>query len=72
MAEAFHNKGELDIIITEQMANAWVNIESHKKIFSICENAIGYLKINNLITVDSRKYEHWKNCDGRLVLCIMI
>ena len=44
VAEAFHNKGELDIIITEQMANAWVNIESHKKIFSICENAIGYLK----------------------------
>lgn len=33
VAEAFHNKGELDIIITEQMANAWVNIESHKKIF---------------------------------------
>lgn len=44
VAETFHNKGELDIIITEQMANAWVNIESHKKIFSICENAIGYLK----------------------------
>lgn len=35
VAEAFHNKGELDIIITEQMANAWVNIESHKRFFNL-------------------------------------
>lgn len=43
VAEAFHNKGKLDIIIAEQMANAWGNIESHKKNYTICEKTIEYL-----------------------------
>ena len=55
------------------MANAWVNIESHKKIFSICENAIGYLKdkqsdYSRLTEIRTLEELRW----GRLVLCIMI
>ena len=30
VAEAFHNKKKLDVVIAEQIANAWENIESHK------------------------------------------
>ena len=43
VAEAFHNKEKLDIVITGQIANAWENIESHKKNYTICEKAIEYL-----------------------------
>ena len=43
VAEAFHNKEKLDIVIAGQIANAWVNIESHKKTYTICEKAIEYL-----------------------------
>lgn len=43
VAEAFHNKEKLDIVIAGQIANAWENIESHKKNYTICEKAIEYL-----------------------------
>ena len=43
VAEAFHNKEKLDIVVTGQIANAWENIESHKKNYTICEKAIEYL-----------------------------
>ena len=43
VADAFHNKEKLDIVITGQIANAWENIESHKKNYTICEKAIEYL-----------------------------
>ena len=43
VAEAFHNKEKLDVVIAEQIANAWENIESHKKNYTICEKAIEYL-----------------------------
>lgn len=43
VADAFHNKEKLDIVIAGQIANAWVNIESHKKTYTICEKAIEYL-----------------------------
>jgi hypothetical protein len=36
VAEAFHNKEKLDIVIAGQIANAWENIESHKKNYTIC------------------------------------
>ena len=42
VAEAFHNKEKLDVVIAEQIANAWENIESHKKNYTICEKAIEY------------------------------
>ena len=42
VAEAFHNKEKLDVIIAEQIANAWENIESHKKNYIICEKAIEF------------------------------
>ena len=43
VAEALHNKEKLDDVIAEQIANAWENIESHKKNYTICEKAIEYL-----------------------------
>ena len=43
VAEAFHNKEKLNIVIAGQIANAWENIESHKKNYTICEKAIEYL-----------------------------
>ena len=43
VADAFHNKEKLDIVIAGQIANAWENIESHKKNYTICEKAIEYL-----------------------------
>lgn len=43
VAKAFHNKEKLDVVIAEQLANAWKNIESHKKNYTICEKAIEYL-----------------------------
>lgn len=43
VAEAFHNKEKLDIVIAGQIANAWENIESHKKNYTICEKAIEYI-----------------------------
>lgn len=43
VAEAFHNKEKLNVVIAGQIANAWVNIESHKKTYTICEKAIEYL-----------------------------
>ena len=43
VAEAFHNKEKLDNVIAGQIANAWENIESHKKNYTICEKAIEYL-----------------------------
>ena len=42
VAEAFHNKEKLDVVIAEQIANAWKNIESHKKNYTICEKAIEF------------------------------
>ena len=42
VAKAFHNKEKLDVVIAEQIANAWENIESHKKNYTICEKAIEY------------------------------
>ena len=43
VAEAFHIKEKLDVVIAGQIANAWENIESHKKNYTICEKAIEYL-----------------------------
>lgn len=43
VADALHNKEKLDDVIAEQIANAWENIESHKKSYTICEKAIKYL-----------------------------
>ena len=43
VAEALHNKEKLDVVIVGQIANAWENIESHKKNYTICEKAIEYL-----------------------------
>ena len=43
VAEAFHNKEKLDVVIAGQIASAWENIESHKKNYTICEKAIEYL-----------------------------
>ena len=40
VAEAFHNKKKLDVVIAEQIANAWENIESHKKNYVMCDKAI--------------------------------
>lgn len=43
VAEAFQPSEKLDIVIAGQIANAWENIESHKKNYTICEKAIEYL-----------------------------
>lgn len=37
VAEAFNNKEELDIMISHQIANAWNDIESMKRLFDTCE-----------------------------------
>lgn len=42
VAEAFHDGEKLDVVIAEQIANAWENIESHKKNYTICEKTIEY------------------------------
>ncbi len=42
VAKAFHNKEKLDVVIAEQIANAWENIESHKKNYTISKKAIEY------------------------------
>ena len=42
IAEAFHAKEELNFLVTDQIANAWENIESHKKNYTVCEKAIEY------------------------------
>ena len=42
IAEAFHAKEELNFVVTDQIANAWENIESHKKNYTVCEKAIEY------------------------------
>lgn len=44
VAEAFNNKEELDIMISHQIANAWNDIESMKRLFDTCEKIIEYLK----------------------------
>ena len=42
VAEAFHNKEKLDVVIAEQIANAWEDIESHRKNYVKCDKAIEY------------------------------
>lgn len=44
IAEAFIKKGELDNITSEQLANAWNDIESIKRTYDTCEKAIAFLK----------------------------
>jgi len=44
VAETFHNKDKLYVVIAEQIANSWENIESHKKNYTICEKAIEYFR----------------------------
>ena len=42
VSDAFHKKAKLEMIISEQIFNAWRNIELHKKTYTICEKLIGY------------------------------
>ncbi|RHJ82576.1 hypothetical protein [Parabacteroides sp. AM08-6] len=44
VAESFNNKGKLDITLANQIANAWDEIESQKKMLETCEKVITFLK----------------------------
>ena len=48
VAESFHYKAKLGIVITEQMASAWEDIQSQRKNYIFCEKIIEYLKNKKL------------------------
>ena len=67
VAEAFRNKEKLDVVIAEQIANAWGNIESHKKNYTICEKAIEYfadkqVDSSRLAEIQALEELRWEVC----------
>ena len=48
VAKDFNDKESLDVIIEDQIADAWNNIESHKRMLNTCERIIAFFKSKKL------------------------
>lgn len=44
VAEAFSDKKKLNVVIEQQIENAWSNIESQKRMFDTCDKIVVFLK----------------------------
>lgn len=69
VADAFDKKEELNILIIEQMASAWGDIESLKRMYDTCEKAIAFLKSKQL---DYNRFKELKSIvEMRLIVNFM-